>query len=345
MTGQAPRNARDRLATHADGVELGPVDPYEWLCGFIYDDPTPAQRQQFKILAERIEQSEPAAVDLLQPDNADQDPPASMPDLLQLDHAGQDPPASMADLLQPDHAGQDPPANMREQGDGIALEDLGRHAGAARWAIRSAATSGWLRACESVPTRAARKKRMTNVLRKTKALLGELRTLEPRDYMALQQTATDIRLLTLRYPNLGRARPQLLRWLPARPDLDGEGTLATMLGMLADAAEADLRRLSESGPARWKDLQAGVATGWPVTAAHDAMPIWLHFRRDRRPTSHRNKKPSREGGSFVELVEYLHFMASGKTRDVKTDVLRAFEDYAEAIDRLYGPRRGASRPK
>src|SRR3954471_19108952 len=124
------------------------------------------------------------------------------------------------------------------------------------------------------------------------------------------------------------------RWMPARPDLDGEGTLIYVLKRLVDAAEADLKRLHESGPARWPDLQAGVSTGSPVTAAHVALPIWLHFRPKERPTSS-DKKPVSEGGFFLEFVACLHEIATGNSRDVKPDVLRALKEYEGAITQRY----------
>src|SRR4051795_12218671 len=64
---------RDRLAVHADGVDLGPADAHDWLCGFVYKDPTPAKQRQLRPLAKRIEQLEPAALDLLQPSDTVQD--------------------------------------------------------------------------------------------------------------------------------------------------------------------------------------------------------------------------------------------------------------------------------
>ena len=175
MTSQAPRNARDRLAIHAEGIELGPADAHEWLCGFADEDPTPTRRRQLKPLAERIEEFEQAAVDLLQPDNA----------------------------------GQDPPANMREQGDGIGLEDLGRHAGAARWAIRAAVVRGWRALREDVPTKKERRERLKATHAATQALLGALDRLCARDRMALQAAGLK-----------GGSS-----MLPAFPELDGQGWL------------------------------------------------------------------------------------------------------------------------
>ena len=275
---------------HAGGADLGPVDPYAWLCGFVDEEPNSQLAKSFKPLAERLAERESEAVAILLPDDSAEDWPQEY-----------------------------------RSNDGIGLEELGRHSGAAKWAIRAATIDIWQRCSEGVPTRAVRKIRMKAVLTKAKALLGELRTLEPHDIMALQQAA-----------RLDRSRRMsATRWLPARPDLDGEGALLYALKVLVGAAEADLKRLDESGPGRWPDLRAGVLTGSPVTAAHIALPIWLHFRPDKRPTSYDSAKAVGEGGSFFDFVICLHEIATGRSRDVKPDIIRALDEYAGTITMRY----------
>jgi hypothetical protein len=290
MTGQAPRNGRGRLAIHADGVELGPVDPYEWLCGFVYDDPTPTQRRRLKPLAKRIEELEQAAVDLLQPRDAAQDPP------------------------------------FREQGDGIGLEDLGRHAGAARWAIRAAVVRGWQAQRENVPTRKERRERLKATHAATQALLAALDRLRARDRMALQAAG------------LKGGSPML----PALPESDGQGWLVAALQSLNDCVAGDLARLGPAGGGdRVEDWSAGDRFGRNVMSviAVEALVIWMHFQSGRLPSGQlqSGRRPSsKEDGPFYEFVGMLTNMVTGKPRYVRKWVRIALSEYARPIAARYG---------
>jgi hypothetical protein len=222
---------------------------------------------------------------------------------------------SAIELLRPDGADPDCPAGFRSLGGGVVLHELGRHPAAARWAIREAVVRGWWRYRDPVPRRAAHRAWAEDVRRSARRLLDLLRTASPRDRMAIQQGGL-----------LGGSR-----MLPARPDLDGPGWLATALESLERAAAAELRRLGEpSGADRQPDRRAGASPGPLPTAAHDAVPIWLHFRPDQRPAS-------TEDGPFDQLVRLLEEMATGRReRYVRRDVRDALRDYATAIARTYG---------
>ncbi len=161
--------------------------------GFIYRDPSDDQRKQLAPLAARIKDLEPGAVELLRAVNSD----------------------------------EDWPANIRHP-DGIVLHQLGRHSGAACWAIRGAVARGWQR-YRDVPSRAQRKRELVGWLKAAKAALGQLRTMSPHGLMALQRAVPDDRLFTVRVPPCGQPGAAFVPRLPARPDLDGKGGLQLML--------------------------------------------------------------------------------------------------------------------
>jgi hypothetical protein len=278
----------------SEAIYLGPADPLEWLRGFVQDPPSAKLMADLQDLAERIGDLEPSAIELLRPDDTDPDCPAEF--------------------------------RVSNDGDGVPLSDLGRHSAAARWAIRQAVVQGWRRAREAVPSRSEHGKKMQTTQEKARALLGELRTLGPRDRAALQ----------------GGGLHGGSKTLPARPDLDGEGWLVTVLESLDNAAEAELQRLGKQleadlqqarkqKSADWRpDRRAGASPGPLPTAAHDAVPIWLHFRRDRPPAS-------TEDGPFDQFVGFLEEMATGRReRYVRRDVQEALRDYGTAIARTYG---------
>jgi hypothetical protein len=272
---------RDRLAVHADGVDLGPSDAHDWLCGFVYTDPTPAKQRQLRPLAKRIEQFEPAALDLLQPRDAVQD------------------------------------ASAREDsdGEGIALETLGRHSGAARWAIRAAAVRGWHAQREDVPTRKERRERLKALDTATQTLLETLDRLGPRDRAALQAAGLK-----------GGSK-----MLPAHPELDGQGWLATALQSLKDSVARDLARLGPASDGDWaQDWSAGNPSGYNDTAiiASEALMIWMHFRPCRRPTS-------AENGPFDRFVRILCEMATDKPKYVRRSVRAVLKEYEQPIAARY----------
>jgi hypothetical protein len=137
----------------SEAICLGPADPLEWLRGFVQDPPSAKLMADLQDLAERIGELEPAALELLRPDE-------SVPDW---------------------------PTGFRSPGGGIVLHELGRHSAAARWAIREAVVRGWWRYRDPVPSRAAHRAWAEEVQRATRRLLGLLRTGTPRDRMAIQQ--------------------------------------------------------------------------------------------------------------------------------------------------------------
>jgi hypothetical protein len=233
---------------------------------------------------------------------------------------------SAVEQLRPDDADPDCPAEFRisNDGGGIEFHDLGRHSAAARWAVRHAALGGWWRHRGAAPSRAAHRAWAEGVQQATHRLLYLLRTAEPHDRMALQRGG-----LTGGW-----------RMLPAHPVRDGEGWLVTTLQSLDKAAGADLRHLGEpNGRDRQPDRRASAATESPPTAAHDAVPIWLHFRPDACPSSYYSKSETRQRqlpGSFVAFVELLHEMATGdKRRYVRRDVQDALREHEKAISLRY----------
>jgi hypothetical protein len=282
-------------------IYLGPDDPLEWLRGFVGEAAAAPLMNDLRELARRIRDLEPSAVEQLRPDDADPDCPAAF--------------------------------RVSNDGDGIDLHDLGRHAAAARWAIRAAVLRGWWRDRETVPSRAGRRVWAEDVGRAARHLRSLLRRGSPRDRMALQASG------------LAGGR----RMLPAHPDRDGKGWLVAALESVDVAATRDLRRLGEGpsvGPKEalnrkcgdWQpDFGAGAAGAAIQTAAHDAVPIWLHFRPDARPTSNDSKRRSgQRTDSFDEFVAYLHEMATGEKRYVRRDVQAALKEYREAVALRYG---------
>jgi hypothetical protein len=271
-------------------IYLGPDEPLDWLRGFIGEATSERLIADLRELAERIRDLEPLAIKLLMPDDSDPDCPAEF--------------------------------RISNDGNGIPLNDLGRHSSAARWAIRGAVVRGWRRHREVVPT-AAHRAWAEGVQMATRKLLGLLRTAKPRDLMALQRGGLS-----------GGSR-----MLPARPELDGKGWLVIALESLDRAAGADLRRLGDrNGGDRQPDLLAGAEHATIPTAAHDAIPIWLHFRPDEPPTSNDGKRETGgRTGSFVTFVELLHNMATGRSgRYVRRDVQAVLKEYSKAIDCRYG---------
>jgi hypothetical protein len=273
--------ARDRLAVHADGIDLGPAEPHEWLCGFVYRDPTPSQRIQLKGLARRIAEFEPVALALLCPVDAD----------------------------------EDWPENIRHRG-GIVLHQLGRHSGAARWAIRGAALRGWQACREDVPTKKERRNRLATTQRSVEALVQDLRRLNPRDRMALQAAGL-----------IGGSA-----MLPAHPEDDGPGWLVTNLRALDDSIAAEVARLGQPSDGDWvTDWSAGdpLNRNAATRIADDAVEIWVHFRPDRKPTA-------TPAGPFEQLVRTINNMAREKTEDLRRSVKAALKANRERIVRQYG---------
>jgi hypothetical protein len=286
-------------------IYLGPDDPLEWLRGFIGEATAAALRYDLRELAGRVRDLEPSAVKELRPDDADPDCPAAF--------------------------------RASNDRDGIDLHDLGRHSAAARWAIREAVVRCWWRR-RDMRTRKARRDWDEQVRRATRSLLGLLRTATPLDRMALQRR--------------GLSR----RMLPARPSSDGEGWLVKALEALDRAVTEDLQRLGElkdadadearkRKSADWRPgREAGAAPRPMPTVAHDALPVWLHFRPDARPTTNDGKSESRRStGSFVAFVAFVDLLqqmvnSDGKGRYVRREVRQALNDHAERIAQRYGPR-------
>lgn len=284
-----------RLIGHPGGVDLGPTDAHEWLCGFLYAEPTQAQREALEPLAGRIQAHEERAVDVLAPDAGDADWPQEA-----------------------------------RQRDGVVLHQLGRHEAAARWGVRQATARGWRR-YRNVPSRSARKQEMEKLRKAAIALSNQLRKLSPHSLMALQQSAPDDRLFVAEAPSNRKPGTRFIARLPARPHLDGKGAFQRMLEGVIAAADADLHRLASIGTAyRWPDWTAGSTENVHVTLAHEAVPLWLHFRADRRPSKSIGSR------SFSELAEIMHEIATGEaSRDMRRDVHAALLYYSDAISSRY----------
>jgi hypothetical protein len=286
-----------RLIGHPGGVDLGPADPHEWLCGFLYSAPSKMQQDELLPLAGRIAEREPAALGFLAPDQGIEDWPAA------IRHA-----------------------------DGIVLHQLGRHSAAAQWAVRQAVARGWQRN-KDVPSRSLRKKETEKLRHAMASSLRQLRLMSPHTLMALQQSMPDDRLFTHEIPRKGASGGGLVSRLPARVDLDGKGALEQMLESLIRAADADLERLQALGVAyRWPDWAAGSAENQHVTLAHEAVPLWLHFRPEKKPT-----QAIARADTFSEFAGVMHEIATGDfNRDMKRDVPAALAYYNESIVNRYG---------
>ena len=270
----------ERLVGHPGGVDLGPGDPHEWLCGYVWQSPTQAQRRKLGALGERIAKHESEALQLLRIDIRD----------------------------------QDWPAELRHRG-GIVLHQLGRHAAAAKWAVRRAVVNGWRANLEFVPTKQETREQYVAIRNSAQSLSDVLAKLCTRNRMALQHAGL------LNGANV----------LPSEPSEKRPDNLRLVVGSLAQAAANELERL---GPPSQGDWAADVAAGDPAALrpdqrlAHEAVHVWSHFRPDRRPSG---KAP----GPFLGFLTSLNLMATGRSANMERAAKWAVKSNVQLLSLRY----------